>query len=87
MAYESGFNEDPVIELKFLVEVVGEERDEVDSLSEQVINLEDVPSLLRYVVHKSFFPQNKAPLEYHGREERTKRSKKVSWILLCVALC
>ena len=87
MAYESGFNEDPVIELKFLVEVVGEERDEVDSLSKQVINFEDGLPLSRYVVHKSFFPQREAPLEYHGREERTKRLKKVSWILLCVALC
>ena len=78
MAYESGFNEDPVIELKFLVEVVGEDRDEVDSVSKQVIDLKDASPLPRYIVHKSYFPQKEAPLEFHGREERTKRLKKVN---------
>lgn len=78
MAYESGFDEDPVIELKFLVEVVGEDCDEVDSLSKQVIDFETGPALPRYVVHKSFFPQRETPLEFHGEKEATKRMKKVS---------
>ena len=85
MAYKSNFDEDPEIELRFLVEVVGEARDEVDARSRHVVELASGSPLPKYVVHKGFFPQRQTPLEFRAETENTGRLKKVLF-LFCLEI-